>query len=322
MMLKEPTIADIKKTAERIKPYVHETPVFRSATMDRICGAELFFKAENFQKVGAFKARGAVNALFCLGREEAKKGVATHSSGNHAAALAYAAACRGVPAYVVMPDDAPEVKKAAVAGYGAEIIFSSPGQEARESALGRLLEETGATFIHPYDNYRVIAGQATAALELVNRVADLDTVIAPVGGGGLLSGTALTVSSLRPQAAIYGAEPKGADDARRSLRAGRIIFVKDPQTIADGLRTSLGDRTFPIIKRLVDDIITVDDTEIVEAMRLVWERMKIVVEPSAVLPLALLLASREQVKGRKIGLIFSGGNVDLQNLPWQSTVQS
>jgi len=311
-----PTIGVIRDAAERIRPYVHRTPVFTSRAIDAICGAEVFFKAENMQKVGAFKARGAVNAVFSLDEGLIGCGVATHSSGNHAAALAYAAGCRGTRAYVVMPDNAPPVKKAAVAGYGAQITYCESTQRAREAALAAVVEKTGAVFIHPYNDYRVITGQATAALELLEQVSGLDLVIAPVGGGGLLSGTALAVKALKPDARVYGAEPAGADDAFRSLQAGKIIPVENPDTIADGLRTSMGDLTFPVIKEHVAKIITVSDEGIIKAMRLIWERMKIIVEPSAAVPLAALLNAKDEVKGLRAGLILSGGNVELDNLPW------
>ncbi len=316
-----PTIGVIRDAAERIRPYVHRTPVFTSQAINAICGAELFFKAENMQKVGAFKARGAVNAVFSLDEASIKFGVATHSSGNHAAALAYAAGCRGIKAYVVMPDNAPPVKKTAVAGYGARITFCESTQQAREDALAAVVENTGAIFIHPYNDYRVIAGQATAALELLEQVNGLDLMIAPVGGGGLLSGTALTVMALKPDVKVLGAEPAGADDAFRSLQAGKIIPVKNPDTLADGLRTSLGDLTFAVIKEHVSKIITVSDEEIIKAMRLIWERMKIIVEPSAAVPLAALLNIRDEIKGLRAGLILSGGNVDLDNLPWCNNLQ-
>ncbi len=317
-----PTIEAIKAAQERVEPYVHRTPIFQSSALNRIFEAQLYFKCENLQKVGAFKARGAVNAVLSLGQNDLKletgltRAVTTHSSGNHAAALAYAACCRGIKAHVVMPDNAPPVKKAAVTGYGAEITYCPSTQQAREDALISLVEQTGAIFIHPYDDQRVICGQATAALELLEQVPDLDTVIAPVGGGGLLSGTALSVSALKPKIEIIGAEPEGADDAYRSLQAGYIIPLENPQTIADGLRTSLGELTFPIIHHYVSDILTVSEKSIIEAMRLIWERMKLVVEPSAAVPLATLLSKRSWIKGTKIGLIISGGNVDLDKLPW------
>ena len=314
--MNEPTIREIREASERIKPYVHRTPVLTCSTLNRLCGAELFFKCENFQKAGAFKIRGATNAVFSLEEHEASRGVATHSSGNHAAALALAARWRGIPAYVVMPENAPEVKKSAVAGYGAEIIFCEPTLAAREQGLKRVVDRTGAAFIPPYNDYRVISGQGTAAMELCEEVADLDVIMTPVGGGGLLSGTAIATSALSPKTLVIAAEPKGADDAFRSFHAGEIIPLRNPQTIADGLLTSLGDLTFPIIRAYVKDIVTVSEEAIVEAMRAVWERMKIIIEPSAAVPLGALLAVRNEIPGTRIGIILSGGNVDLANLPW------
>ena len=312
----EPTIDDIREAARRIKPYAHRTPVLTCTALNDICEAELFFKCENFQKVGAFKIRGATNAVFSLSDEEAARGVATHSSGNHAAALAQAARWRGVPAHVVMPENSPAIKVKAVQGYGAVIHFCESNLRAREEGLERVVEKMGAAFVHPYNDYRVIAGQGTAALELCEDVGGLDIAIAPVGGGGLLSGTALTVSALSPETLIIAAEPERADDAYRSFAAGEIIPAEHPDTIADGLRTSLGTRTFPIIKRLVQDIVTVSEESIVEAMRAIWERMKIIIEPSAAVPLAALRTRPEGFRGKRVGLILSGGNVDLENLPW------
>ncbi len=312
-----PTIEQIRAASRKIEPLIHKTAVLTCKSIDQICQARLFFKCENFQKVGAFKARGAVNALFSLQEKELNQGVATHSSGNHAAAVAYAAGCRNTKAYVVMPDNASPIKIAAVRKYGAEIIYCKPTQQAREAALGEVVERTGAVFIHPYNDYRVITGQATAALELLEQVSALDAIIAPVGGGGLLSGTALTVSALNPKVVVYGAEPAGADDAFRSMQAGQIIPIEKPDTIADGLRTSLGELTFPIIRKHVSAIITVTDDAIINAMRLVWERMKIIIEPSSAVALAVLLEERASIKGKSIGLIISGGNVNLDNLPWQ-----
>jgi threonine dehydratase len=279
-------------------------------------GASLFFKCENFQKGGAFKIRGACYAVFSLSDKEAEKGVATHSSGNHAAALALAARWRGIPAYVVMPENAPEVKRKAVQGYGAEISYCKPTLEAREQGLAKVISRTGAAFVHPYNNGHVIAGQGTAALELTEDVPDLDVVMAPVGGGGLLSGTAIAVSSSSTGTSVVGVEPEEADDAFRSLKEGRIIPADNPQTIADGLRTSLGDLTFPIIQRLVQDIVTVSESGIVEAMCTIWERMKVIVEASAAVPLAALLTERIKLEGKRVGIILSGGNVDLEKLPW------
>jgi threonine dehydratase len=306
----------IREAAKRIKPYVHRTPVLTCTSLSRMVDAELYFKCENFQKVGAFKFRGACNAVFSLSDEEASRGVATHSSGNHAAALALAAQMRGTEALIVMPKNAPQVKRAAVAGYGAEIIFCEPTLEAREATLAKVVEETGAHFVHPYNDHRIIAGQGTAALELLGEAAELDVVMAPVGGGGLLSGTALTVSELSPTTLVIGAEPEGADDAYRSLKEGRIIPSIEPKTVADGLLTSLGDLTFPIIKTHVRAIVTVSEEAIISGMRHVWERMKIVIEPSAAVPMGALLEKKIDLAGKRIGVILSGGNVDLDKLPW------
>lgn len=315
-MAKETTLHDIEQAAERIGPYVHRTPVLTCSALDEMCGARLFFKCENLQKTGSFKIRGAGNAVMVLPMEQAARGVATHSSGNYAAALALAARWRGVNAYVVMPENAPAVKKAAVAGYGAQITYCAPTLEAREEELPRVIERTGATFLHPFNDQRVIAGQGTAAMELCDEVPDLDVVMAPVGGGGLLSGTAVATCAVSPETRVVAVEPEGADDAFRSLQAGRIIPSVNPDTIADGLLTSLGDQTFPIISRLVREIVLVSEEEILRAMRLVWERMKIVIEPSAAVPLGALLRRPARFRDQRIGIILSGGNVDLENLPF------
>ena len=312
----QPTISEIRQAAERIRPYTHRTPVLTCTGINRICGGEIFFKCENFQKAGAFKIRGATNALFCLEQKQALHGAATHSSGNHGAALALASTWRGIKAYVVMPENAPVVKQHAVTEYGAEIIFCKPTLEAREETLADVVARTGAVFIHPYNDYRVISGQGTAALELCEDIPSIDTVVTPVGGGGLLSGTALAVSAFSPDTQIIGAEPEKADDAYRSLHAGRIIPANNPVTIADGLRTSLGSLTFPIIRKHVKDILTVSEEDIISAMRLIWERMKIVVEPSAAVPLGALLTRERQFSGKRIGIILSGGNMDLGSVPW------
>jgi threonine dehydratase len=311
-----PTIDDIRKAAKRIHPYIRRTPVLTSLNIDQMVGAELFFKCENFQKVGAFKARGATNAVFSLTDEEASRGVATHSSGNHAAALALAARNRGIPSYIVMPRTAPIVKKNAVEGYGAIISFCEPTLPAREAGLAEVVAQTGAAFIHPYNDYRIIAGQATASLEMLEEVNNFDVVLTPVGGGGLTSGTAITVKSLSPKTRAIAVEPEKADDAFRSFTEGHIIPSVNPQTIADGLLTSLGDKTFTIIRKYVDDIVTVTEQGIIDAMRLIWERMKIVVEPSAAVPLAAIVTQRLKVSGKRVGIILSGGNVDLDKLPW------
>jgi len=312
----DPTFEDVLAAAERIRGHVHRTPVMTSSAIDGIAGAQLHFKCENLQKVGAFKARGATNAVLSLSDEAAGRGVATHSSGNHAAALAYAAGIRGVPANVVMPSSAPPVKKAAVSGYGALITECEPTLEARETTLDAVVERTGATFIHAYDNAMVIAGQGTASMELITDVPDLDAVIAPVGGGGLMSGTAIAVSSSRPDITIWGSEPAGADDAFRSLRDGTLYPSVAPKTIADGLLTSLSDRTFRILSDRLESILTVNEETIFRAMRLLWERMKLVVEPSGAVPLAAVLEHPEHFADRRVGLIISGGNVDLDHLPW------
>ncbi|UCH85473.1 MAG: pyridoxal-phosphate dependent enzyme [Candidatus Latescibacterota bacterium] len=311
-----PTINDIETAAKRIGSYVHRTPVLTSRAINRMCDAALYFKCENFQRVGAFKIRGATNAVFSLRDDEACTGVATHSSGNHAAALALAARWKGIHAHVVMPDNAPRVKIDAVRGYGAEIVFCEPTLEAREATLAEVVAKTGATVIHPYNDLRVIAGQGTATLELISDVADLEAILAPVGGGGLLSGTAIAAAALSPRTRVFGCEPEGADDARRSFESGSWVPSVSPDTIADGLLTSLGDLTFPIILRHVAGIITVDDEGIAHAMRLVWERMKIVIEPSAAVPLAALMKHRSAVRGRRVGILLSGGNVELDRLPW------
>jgi threonine dehydratase len=320
-----PDLDTIRAAARRIEPHAHRTPVLTCQALDQMAGAEIFFKCENFQKVGAFKFRGACNTVFSLSEEEAKRGVATHSSGNHAAALSLAARLRGIQAYIVMPENAPTVKRAAVEGYGGKIVSCKPTLAAREATAEQVLQETGATFVHPYNDYRIIAGQGTAALELLDEVPRLDIVMTPVGGGGLLSGTALAVSGLSPTTQVIAGEPEGADDAFRSLREGRIIPSVNPKTIADGLLTSLGSLTFPIIQNHVDAIVTVGDEAILSAMRHVWERMKIVIEPSAAVPLAALLAFKDADKharkldasGKRVGVIVSGGNVQLEKLPWR-----
>ncbi len=312
-----PTLDDVREAAARIRPHAHRTPTLTCGSLDRRAGATIFLKCENFQKVGAFKFRGACNAVFSLSDAEAARGVATHSSGNHAQALALAARLRGIPARVVMPSTAPAVKKAAVAGYGATITLCEPTLEAREATLAQVVRETGACLIHPYDDDRIIAGQGTAALELLEDHPDLDVVIAPVGGGGLLSGTAIAATALSPRIRVLAGEPEAADDAFRSLQAGRILPAGNPCTVADGLRTSLGQRTFPIIRDRVERIVTVSEAGIVEAMRYLWERAKILVEASSAVPVAALLGGKVDLAGLRIGVILSGGNVDLDALPWQ-----
>ncbi|MCB9116311.1 MAG: pyridoxal-phosphate dependent enzyme [Caldilineaceae bacterium] len=312
-----PTITDIRQAAERIRPHAHRTPVMTCRSLDQRVGAQVFMKCENLQKVGAFKFRGACNAVFSLSPDEAARGVATHSSGNHAQALALAAAMRGIPAYIVMPRNAPAVKQAAVAGYGGIITLCEPTLAARESTLAEVVAATGAEVVHPYNDVRVIAGQGTAALELLADVPDLDVIMAPVGGGGLLSGTAIAARAVAPQIRVIAAEPAGADDAFRSLAARHIIPSVQPQTIADGLLTSLGDLTFPIIRDHVEQIVTVSEPAIVAAMKFVWERAKLVVEPSGVVPIAALWEEAIDLRGLRVGVILSGGNVGLEHLPWQ-----
>jgi len=304
------TKESITEAHERIKPYIHKTPVLTSQAIDDITGCQLFFKCENFQKVGAFKARGAMNAILSLTKDELSRGVATHSSGNHAQALARAARELKVPAYIVMPRTAPVIKKAGVQSYGGKIFECEPTLAARESTLAEVVAETGATEIHPFDNYKVIEGQATAAKELFEEVNDIDIIITPVGGGGLLSGTALATAYFSPNTIVLAGEPEGADDAARSMKTGKIEQSQS-NTIADGLLTSLSQKTFTIIREKVKDVITVSDAEIVEAMRLIWERMKIIVEPSGAVPLAAILKRKNELAGKRIGIIFSGGNVDL-----------
>jgi threonine dehydratase len=317
-MSPQPTLDDIRRAAERIRPYAHRTPVLTCASLDRETGAHVFLKCENLQKVGAFKFRGAANAVFSLSEAETAHGVATHSSGNHAQALALAARLRGLPAIIVMPRTAPAVKKAAVAGYGARIVFCEPTLAAREAALDEVVAATGAHVVHPYDDDRVIAGQGTAALELLEEIPDLDIVMTPVGGGGLLSGTSIAVAALDPRVRTIGAEPEMADDAWQSLQAGRIIPSVNPTTIADGLRTSLSPRTFAIIRQNVERIVTVSEKAIVTGMKYIWERAKIIIEPSAAVPIGALWERKLDVTGLRVGVILSGGNVDLEKLPWFS----
>ena len=312
------TLNDIQTAAERIRPYAHRTPVLTCASLDERVGAQVFLKCENLQKVGAFKFRGACNAVFSLSETEARRGVVAHSSGNHAQALSLAARLRGITAQIVMPDNAPAVKKAAVAGYGAQIIYCQPTLAAREAAQAEIIAASGAVEVHPYNNPRVIAGQGTATLELLSEVPDLDAVIAPVGGGGLLSGTAIAAHGLSARVRVIAGEPQGADDASRSLAAGRIIPSVDPRTIADGLLTSLGELTFAIIQEHVEAIVTVSEEAIIAAMRFVWERAKMLIEPSAAVAVAVLWEGKHDLNGRRVGVILSGGNVDLERLPWQT----
>jgi len=311
-----PTLADIRAAHSRIKPFVHRTPVMTSSLLNEHFNCELFFKCENFQKVGAFKFRGATNAVLSLTGEEKSRGVVTHSSGNHAAALALAARMNGVKAHIVMPENAPVVKKNAVAGYGAEITFCKPTQQAREENTRIIIERTGATLVHPYDNFNVICGQGTAAMELLEEVKNLDIVVAPVGGGGLLSGTSVCVKGINKNIRVVAAEPLNANDAYISFTTGTIAPSVNPLTVADGLLTSLSELTFSVIRRNVDEIITAKEETIIECMLLVWERMKIIIEPSSATVLAIIKENRDKFSGKKIGLIISGGNVDFRKLPF------
>ncbi len=312
------TLNDILQAAERIQPYAHRTPVLTCDSLNQRVGAQVFLKCENLQKVGAFKFRGATNAVFSLPEAQAARGVVAHSSGNHAQALALAARLRGIPAYIVMPNNAPQVKKDAVRAYGGQITFCEPTLEARESTQAEVIARTGATEVHPYNNEKVIAGQGTAALELLQDVPDLEVILAPVGGGGLLSGAAIAATETRPDIRVIAAEPELADDAFRSLQAGTILPSRNPKTIADGLLTSLGTLTFPILRARVEQIVTVSEAAIIEAMRFTWERAKIIIEPSAAVPLGLLFERKIDLTGRRVGVILSGGNVDLAKLPWQA----
>ncbi|HOW41712.1 MAG TPA: pyridoxal-phosphate dependent enzyme [Bacteroidales bacterium] len=314
--MKLPTISDIMAAHGRIKPYIHNTPVLSSQQLNKMFECELYFKCENFQRVGAFKFRGATNAVLQLGEAERKKGVVTHSSGNHAAALALAASMNGVKARIVMPETAPVVKKNAVADYGAEITFCKPTLQAREESTRKIMEETGATLVHPYDNFNVICGQGTAALELLSDKPDLDFVIAPVGGGGLMSGTSTCVKGIDSKIQVIGAEPLNANDAWKSFNSGKLVPSVNPLTVADGLLTSLSELTFRIIQNNVDQILTVSEESIISCMLLVWERMKIIIEPSSATVLAVIKENPGIFRGKKAGLIISGGNVDFRKLPF------
>ncbi|MFL2945302.1 MAG: pyridoxal-phosphate dependent enzyme [Candidatus Poseidoniales archaeon] len=312
------SIDDVRSAAKRIEGIGHKTPVLTCKTLDQLAGRKLFFKCENFQKVGAFKFRGGWNAVSMLNDKEAEKGVCTHSSGNHAQAVAYAAQKRGIPAYIVMPNNSPDVKLDAVKGYEAKVTLCEPTLEARRTTLEKIAEKTGATIIHPFNNSNVIAGQGTAALELIEEIGNLDAIIAPIGGGGLMSGTCITTRSLLPKTKLYGAEPKGADDAYRSFTEGKIIPQENPDTICDGLLTSLGDKTWNILKDHLEAIYTVTDDEVIKAMQIIWERMKIIIEPSSATPVAVALSDEfKALKGMEnIGIIITGGNVDLSKLPF------
>lgn len=313
-----PTYDDVLIAHERIKPYIHETPVLTSRFLNDLTGADLFFKCENLQKAAAFKVRGACNAVFGLTDEEAKKGVATHSSGNHALSLSYAAGQRGIDVTVVMPRTAPQAKKDAVIGYGGTIVECEPSTSSREAVFSEVVAQSGADFVHPYNDPRVIAGQATCSKELINQVDDLDIVIAPIGGGGMISGTCLTLSTIAPQIQVYAAEPVNADDAARSFKAGYIIADDAPNTVADGLKVPLKELTWHFVKNHVTDILTATEDEIVAAMKLVWLRMKLVIEPSSAVSLATIIKNPEIFKGKRVGIIITGGNVDLDKLPWMS----
>jgi threonine dehydratase len=311
------TMRSIREAHARIRDKIHRTPVMTSEVLDGLAGKRLYFKCENLQKVGAFKARGATNAVFLLSEQEAARGVVTHSSGNHAAALSRAAKLRGIPAYIVMPSNSPQAKQAAVRRYGGDIVLCEPTLAARESTARQVTERTGAVFIHPYDDLRVMAGQGTTAIELLEDVPDLDMILCPVGGGGHLSGVAVAAKDIKPELRVVGVEPKGADDAARSFKAGQIIPMLEPRTIADGLKTSLGERPFAEIMRWVDEIVTVREESIVLAMRQIWEVMKLLVEPSGAVSYAAIIEGRVAAAGAKIGIILSGGNLDLNRLPWQ-----
>ncbi|GEP12314.1 beta-hydroxyaspartate dehydratase BhcB [Methylobacterium gnaphalii] len=311
-----PTFSDVLVAHDRIKPFIHRTPVLTSSFINELCGAELFFKCENFQKAGAFKARGAVNAVFGLNEDQASLGVATHSSGNHGSCLSYAAGRRGIPCTVVMPHTAPQAKKDAVRGYGARIVECEPSTSSREAVFAEVVSKSGAEFVHPYADPRVIAGQATCSKELVEQVEGIEVVIAPIGGGGMVSGSCLTLSNLAPDIQIYAAEPEQADDACRSFKAGHIIADDAPQTIADGLKVPLTDITWNFVKNHVADILTASDNEIIDAMKLTWRRMKIVIEPSSAVSLATIFKNKQVFAGRRVGVILTGGNVDIEKLPW------
>ena len=308
----------IRTAHQQIRPYIHRTPVLTNSWLNDACKASLFFKCENFQKVGAFKARGATNAVFALDDETARRGVATHSSGNHGAAVARAAKLRGVPAHIVMPSNSAKVKIRSVESYGAHVVFCEPTEESREIQCAEVINKTGATLIHSFENEHVIAGQGTAAMELLEDVPDLDVIMCPVGGGGLLSGTAIAARSIRPQITVIAVEPENADDAAQSFRAGRRLVTEKKFTIADGLRTNIGEPNFAIVQQCVDDIVTVSEEAIVSAMRTIWETMKIVIEPSSAVPYAAIQESKIDVGGKRVGIILTGGNIDLDSLPWNS----
>ncbi len=314
-----PTFDDVLSARQRIAPYIHRTPVLTSQFMNDLTGAELYFKCENLQKAGAFKARGASNAVFGLSDEQAAKGVATHSSGNHGLCLSYAAGRRGIPASVVVPRTAPEAKKQAMRGYGATVVECEPSTTSREQVFAEVVAESGADFVHPYNDPRVIAGQGTCSLELHEDVGPLDAVVAPIGGGGMISGTCLSLSNVSLETKIFAAEPEQADDACRSFKAGHIIADDAPVTVADGLKVPLKDLTWHFVRNHVSDILLASEEEIVDAMFLIWQRMKIVMEPSSAVPLATILKNKKVFAGKRVGLIITGGNVDLEKLPWMQS---
>ena len=310
------SLSQLREAHERIKSFIHRTPILTSESINAIAGCDIYFKCENFQKIGAFKARGGLNAVLSLSEQQRAKGVVTHSSGNHAQAMAMAAKASSIPAYIVMPNNAPEVKKKAVIGYGAEVTFCEPTQAAREAAANEIMEATGATYVSPYNDYKVIEGQGTAALELLEDQPDLEIILTPVGGGGLLAGTALAAHYINPKIEVIAGEPEGAMDTYLSLQKGEIVPNKTTNTIADGLLVTVGDKNFAIIQKLVKEVLVVNDQEIIEAMRLIWERMKIIIEPSCAVPFAAVLKNKHLFAGKKVGIILSGGNVDLGKLPF------
>ena len=314
--LSVPTYDDVVEAHARIAPHIHRTPVLTSSFLNDLTGAELFFKCENFQKAGAFKVRGATNAVFGLREDQLERGVATHSSGNHALSLSYAAGRRGIPCTVVMPRTAPQAKKDAVRGYGGVIVECEPSTSSREAVFAEVQARTGADFVHPYNDPRVIAGQGTCSRELMEQVEGLDAVVAPIGGGGMISGTCLTLSAIAPGVEIFAAEPVNADDAARSFRAGHIIADDAPDTVADGLKVPLKELTWHFVKTYATDVLTATEEEIVEAMKLHWKRMKIVIEASCSVPLAVILKNPDRFRGKRVGVILTGGNVDLDKLPW------
>ncbi|MFY0690793.1 MAG: pyridoxal-phosphate dependent enzyme [Paracoccaceae bacterium] len=314
-----PTYDDVVEAHDRIKPYIHNTPVLTSSYFNELTGAELFFKCENFQKAGAFKVRGASNAVFGLTDDMLEKGVATHSSGNHALSLSYAAGRRGIPCTVVMPRTAPDAKKAAVRGYGGKIVECEPSTSSREAVFAEVVAETGAEFVHPYNDPRVIAGQGTCSREFMEQTGGVDMMVAPIGGGGMISGTCLTLSNIAPEVEIIASEPEQADDAYRSFKAGHIIADDSPVTIADGLKVPLKELTWHFVSNHVTDILTASEQEIIDAMKLTWQRMKIVMEPSCAVPLATILKNKERFAGKRVGVIVTGGNVDLDKLPWMKS---